>query len=394
MRGVFEKNKGSGDYYIRYPNPDLPGKKIREHIGPRDLALEALIDRRRQIREGTFVAPLERRKRKIDLERSERERRQLLTFESLFWRRIDAMQGRLAKGTIRDYKCKFNSGYFDALKALPVAKIQVEELDAFLSALYAKGKGANTVLSYRSLVRAVLSYAQSLDYISSNPVRKTKAPKQPRDRVRFLSPDEEESIRKALQERWPWREAEFDLLLHTGMRIGELWHLTWDRIHPERGKYGIIEVPTEGKTGWRDVEMNVKAREAIEHLYRESRGGQFVVPSQRKKRGQRYLALWIRNAAARSGVLAVTPHTLRHTFASRLIMAGQDLRTVQELLGHSNILTTMKYAHLSPAHRQAAVDKLVAVKPPQRARSSSPTLGARMKPPAIVATPAAKKRIA
>ena len=49
-----------------------------------------------------------------------------------------------------------------------------------------------------------------------------------------------------------------------------------------------------------------------------------------------------------------TWHTNRHTFASRLVMAGVDLRTVQELLGHKSITTTMRYAHLAPTHQLAA----------------------------------------
>jgi site-specific recombinase XerC len=54
------------------------------------------------------------------------------------------------------------------------------------------------------------------------------------------------------------------------------------------------------------------------------------------------------------------PHILRHTFASRLIMAGVDLRTTQELMGHKTISMTIRYAHLSPDHKQSAMDLLEA----------------------------------
>ena len=63
---------------------------------------------------------------------------------------------------------------------------------------------------------------------------------------------------------------------------------------------------------------------------------------------------------AAAGVADCTWHTLRHTFASHLVMAGVDLRTVQELLGHKTLSMTLRYAHLAPAHKAAAVEKLAA----------------------------------
>src|SRR5262249_39719315 len=62
--------------------------------------------------------------------------------------------------------------------------------------------------------------------------------------------------------------------------------------------------------------------------------------------------------AKRAGLGVMGPHVLRHTFASRLVMAGVDLRTVQELMGHKSILMTMRYAHLSPDHKRAAMESL------------------------------------
>ena len=63
-------------------------------------------------------------------------------------------------------------------------------------------------------------------------------------------------------------------------------------------------------------------------------------------------------AVKEAGIEGVTFHTLRHTAASYLVMGGVDLRTVQEILGHADIRVTMRYAHLSPAHKAAAVQKL------------------------------------
>jgi site-specific recombinase XerD len=65
-----------------------------------------------------------------------------------------------------------------------------------------------------------------------------------------------------------------------------------------------------------------------------------------------------RYTCCRAKLTGVTPHTLRHTFASRLVMAGVDLRTVQELGGWQTLAMVERYAHLSPAHKQNAVERI------------------------------------
>ena len=73
--------------------------------------------------------------------------------------------------------------------------------------------------------------------------------------------------------------------------------------------------------------------------------------------GRHFVVQTFLPALKRANIEGVTWHTLRHTFASRAVMAGVDIRSVQELMGHSTITMTMRYAHLSPAHLQEAVNK-------------------------------------
>jgi integrase len=67
---------------------------------------------------------------------------------------------------------------------------------------------------------------------------------------------------------------------------------------------------------------------------------------------------WFEPAVKAAGLESFTWHCLRHTFASRLVMAGVDIRTVQELLGHKTIAMTVRYSHLAPKHTLAAVERL------------------------------------
>ena len=76
----------------------------------------------------------------------------------------------------------------------------------------------------------------------------------------------------------------------------------------------------------------------------------------------RSIGTCFRRASRRAKLPGVTPHTLRHTFASRLVMAGVDLRTVQELGGWQTLAVVERYAHLSPAHKAQAVERIATQK--------------------------------
>lgn len=85
-----------------------------------------------------------------------------------------------------------------------------------------------------------------------------------------------------------------------------------------------------------------------------------IVPS-RSALSQHNYRRWFNEALTAAKIRDYSWHCNRHTFASRLVMAGVDLRTVAELMGHSSIQMTMRYAHLAPQHNRAAVDRLVSL---------------------------------
>jgi site-specific recombinase XerD len=82
---------------------------------------------------------------------------------------------------------------------------------------------------------------------------------------------------------------------------------------------------------------------------------------------------WFDAAVSEAGIRDFTWYCLRHSFASRLVMAGVDLRTVAELMGHKTIQMTMRYAHLAPAHRLAAVERIVSQQVAQAEPSATTT---------------------
>ena len=107
----------------------------------------------------------------------------------------------------------------------------------------------------------------------------------------------------------------------------------------------------------RHIPLNAAALSAFHQLHQNSSGEGYVFTN---RHGDRLLKgrHWFEPAIREAGVKDFSWHCLRHTFASRLVMAGVDLRTVQQLMGHKAIQMTVRYAHLAPEHQMAAVERL------------------------------------
>jgi len=143
-------------------------------------------------------------------------------------------------------------------------------------------------------------------------------------------------------------------LLLTGSRIGEVTRLAWADVDLERG----VVVVRQQKTG---RAKTVPISSALRELLLSLRRGVGAAPVFARTDGAPFSVKEVQRAfrVARklSGVRSeLTPHSLRHTFASWLAIAGTPLRTIQELLGHRDVRMTIRYSHLSPAHLREAVE--------------------------------------
>ena len=177
------------------------------------------------------------------------------------------------------------------------------------------------------------------------------------DRIRFLSQAEEQKLTAVLREYWPHYLPAFLISIHTGLRASEQWGLEWPAVALAR-KTITLHKTKPGKT--RHVPLNAVALAAFQELSRQSgnhtSGPVFLNTDCDRLRSGRD---WFEPAIEKAGLNDYTWHCNRHTFASRLVMAGVDIRTVAQLMGHSTIQMTMRYAHLAPEHTQAAVERLV-----------------------------------
>ena len=263
-------------------------------------------------------------------------------------------------------------------------------IEKWRSARLKEGAKAATVNRDLDDLKSSLTKAAAWGLIEANPIAGVKRSKIDAARsARFLSADEEARLRRALDEREErmrrsatrrmhgaprgntsfcrtvraWAFADYLkplvlLSLHTGMRRGELFALTWQSVDLEAGRITVHGATAKsGRT--RHLPLNSEALAVLRGWRDQAADKAELVFS-----GKRGDAL---NNTRRSweGVLRAARitrfrwHDMRHTFASNLVMAGVDLNTVRELLGHSDYKMTQRYAHLAPEHKAAAVERLV-----------------------------------
>jgi site-specific recombinase XerD len=202
---------------------------------------------------------------------------------------------------------------------------------------------------YRALLSLTYRLAIRNGKVKENPARQVAHRHEDNARIRFLSADEEKNLRKAIEKRCPQQTPEFDLALNTGVRLSEQYGLLWGNVSIPLQTLTILR----SKNGsMRHVPLNQGAIKALEILRKQYPASELVCGGAREPR--RWFELVLKDAK----VLNFSWHCLRHTFASRLVMAGVDIRTVQELLGHKTIGMTARYSHLAPKHTLAAVERL------------------------------------
>jgi len=148
------------------------------------------------------------------------------------------------------------------------------------------------------------------------------------------------------------------LSLHTGLRRGELFSLEWPDVDLE-AKFLTLRGAKTKSFKTRHVPLNDVAYQCLKDWRRQSNEDKSLVfPGKNEQPFDNVNTAW-RRVLKDANIENFRWHDMRHTFASRLVMAGVDLNTVRELLGHADLQMTLRYAHLAPEHKAAAVAQLL-----------------------------------
>lgn len=207
-----------------------------------------------------------------------------------------------------------------------------------------------TVNRELATLRHMYTKAVEWGYVRGNPLKGVKRLKEPPGRVRYLR---EEEIGRLLRCCAGHIHPIVLAALHTGMRKGELLGLRWERVDLVRRRITVVHSKNNEV---RAVPLNQTLYRLLEELGRKGKSGHVFRGPDGKALGD--IKKGFAGAVRRAGIEDFRFHDLRHTFASYLVMSGVDLRTVQQVLGHTEIKTTMRYSHLSTRHVLESLERL------------------------------------
>ena len=258
----------------------------------------------------------------------------------------------LAENTVAAYRSDLNK-FFDFCKKKKLAtdKLEHNDITDFLWEIKTEGLKPRSIYRMMESLRQFYRFINLEEISQNNPTVYLAAPKIPEELPGMLSFGEVETLLNSVDGSSGMNirnRAMLELLYATGLRVSELINLTFSNINIEEG---FLKVLGKGAKE-RLVPFGAKARNYLK-IYLEKRNAprgesEHIFISRLGKKLSR-VEFWrqLKNIAKKAGINKnITPHTLRHSFASHLLAGGADIRFVQEMLGHSCVSTTQIYTHL------------------------------------------------
>lgn len=333
-RGVRELERGSGVYYAVYA--DETGHIRREKGGTKGTAIKLYNMRKTQVLEGIKL-PKNLRAKKV-------------TFGQLAEDALEYSKAHKISYEDDEIRMKAVNEVFADRAAESITPQDIERW--LLSHENWKPATANR---YKALFSLVYRLGIENGKISTNPAKMVKRRRENNGRERYLTDSEEQTLREKISANCSEHLPEFEIALNTGMRRGEQFGCDWTWVNLDQR---VLTVPRSKNGEKRRVYLNDAAVAAFRLLWQFSKGSGKVFGHLYQSDNTKGPREWFENCVSEASIKNFRWHDLRHTFASRLVMKGVDIRTVQELMGHKTIQMTLRYSHLAPVHQLEAVQRL------------------------------------
>lgn len=269
---------------------------------------------------------------------------------------------QLSRHTLESYARNIEKLVSSLSDSKQLNQINATDIRDVLSQLHRRGLSSRSLQQWISTLRTFFRYSVQQGWINIDPTSGISAPKAGRPLPKTLDVDQMNQLLKINGDRWvDYRDrAILELVYSSGLRLSELCSLDPESLDL---KSGTVRVTGKGQK-MRDLPIGGKAIDAIKPWLklREEKladGETALFLNQRGTRIRpRTVQLRLKKLAIQQGLIShVSPHMLRHSFASHLLESSGDLRSVQELLGHSNISTTQIYTHLDFQHLAKVYDQ-------------------------------------
>ncbi|QJY36942.1 site-specific integrase [Vibrio europaeus] len=273
---------------------------------------------------------------------------------------------------------------FKSILKKPLAEVNAWDIQKWVTERRKLGRSPATVSYAVNRLKAAFNRAVEWEWIESHNLNKVKLVREENTRVRYLSETEERTLMRSLRNRDEQIRAQrrsgnrhrqernqglyptFDNVrfvdyleplvitaINTGLRRGELLALKWGDIDFEQQYLSVRAQNAKAKKS-RNIPLNDTVLEVLESWQLQNKKREYVFASRSDVPIKDIKKPWLR-VLQEAKITDFRFHDLRHHFASKLVMVGVDLNTVRELLGHSDLKMTLRYAHLAPEHKAAAV---------------------------------------
>jgi len=280
------------------------------------------------------------------------------------------VEKRLAQRTVELYALDLQKLSENAAKAnVKLTRVQNAHVRRWVAQMHSAGRSGRGIALILSGWRGFYTWLGKQGSIASNPVTDVRAPKAPKPLPKALSVDDSVQLAEFEDENAdPWIEARdasiVEMLYGCGLRVGELVGLDVAASSKARGWVDLDsgEAHVLGKgSKRRSVPVGAKAitalREWLQLRGEHENPALFLGRNGTRLTAQSVWARLKRRSLVAGLATPVHPHMLRHSFASHVLQSSQDLRAVQELLGHANITTTQVYTRLDFQHLAQAYDQ-------------------------------------